>query len=123
MILYKRISSAANIEELRDLKVEMIDRFGLLGDEINNLFEIMRIKLDCIHSGIVKIDAGEQGGYIEFGNDTKVNPMTIVKLVQEQHEIYKLTGATRLTFSQYLPESEGRIQWVTELVNQLGRSE
>jgi len=123
LMLYKRISSAANIEELRDLKVEMIDRFGLLGDEINNLFEIMRIKLDCIQYGIVKIDAGEQGGYIEFGNDTKVNPMAIVKLVQEQYETYKLTGATRLTFSQYLPESEGRIHWVSELVKQLGQTE
>ena len=49
--------------------------------------------------------------------------MAIVKLVQEQHEIYKLTGATRLTFSQYLPESEGRIHWVSELVNQLGQPE
>ncbi|MAV76449.1 MAG: transcription-repair coupling factor [Cellvibrionales bacterium] len=123
LMLYKRISSAANIEELRDLKVEMIDRFGLLGDEINNLFEIMRIKLDCIQYGIVKINAGEQGGYIEFGNDTKVNPMAIVKLVQEQYETYQLIGATRLTFSQYLPESEGRIHWVSELVKQLGQTE
>ena len=122
LMLYKRISSATDIEALRDLKVEMIDRFGLLGPEINNLFEIMRIKIDCIQYGIVKIDAGEQGGYIEFGHDTMVNPMTLVKMVQEQHEIYRLTGATRLTFSQYLPESEDRITWVSSLVKQLGQS-
>ena len=122
LILYKRITSADSREKLRDLQVEMIDRFGLLTDEIKNLFIIMEIKLRCLSFGIAKIDAGENGGYIDFTSNTAVNPMTIVGLVQNDYETFKLSGATRLTFSQFLPESQQRIQWISELVDQLGNT-
>ncbi|MBT5293216.1 MAG: DEAD/DEAH box helicase, partial [Cellvibrionales bacterium] len=122
LILYKRITSADSREKLRDLQVEMIDRFGLLTDEIKNLFIIMEIKLRCLSFGIAKIDASENGGYIDFTSNTAVNPMTIVGLVQNDYETFKLSGATRLTFSQFLPESQQRIQWISELVDQLGNT-
>lgn len=122
LILYKRISSADSRDKLRDLQVEMIDRFGLLNNEIKNLFSIMEIKLRCIAVGIAKIDAGENGGYIDFTSNTSVNPMTIVGLVQNDYETFKLKGATRLTFNQFLPESQQRIQWISQLVDQLGNN-
>ena len=122
LILYKRIASADSRDKLRDLQVEMIDRFGLLCDEIKNLFIIMEIKLRCIAVGIAKIDAGENGGYIDFTSNTAVDPMTIVGLVQNDYETFKLTGATRLTFSQFLPESQQRLQWVSALVDQLANT-
>ena len=123
LILYKRIASADTRDKLRDLQVEMIDRFGLLNDEIKNLFVIMEIKLRCIVVGIAKIDAGENGGYIDFTSNTSVNPMTIVALVQNDYETFKLTSATRLTFSQFLPESQQRLQWISALVDQLGKAD
>ncbi len=121
LILYKRIANAETTLALRELQVEMIDRFGLLSDEIKNLFAIMEVKLQCIDYGIAKIDAGESGGYIEFTGNTRVNPMTIVSMVQNQPDIYRLSGATRLTFEQYLPESAQRIDWIAQLVQQLGK--
>ena len=121
LILYKRIANAETTLALRELQVEMIDRFGLLSDEIKNLFAIMEVKLQCIDYGIAKIDAGENGGYIEFTGNTTVNPMTIVSMVQNQPDIYRLSGATRLTFEQYLPESAQRIDWIAQLVQQLGK--
>lgn len=118
LILYKRIASADSMAGLRELQVEMIDRFGLLTEEIKNLFTIMEIKLACIAIGIEKIDAGETGGYIDFTGKTSVNPMTIVNMVQSEPETFKLSGATRLTFAHYLPESQQRIQWIAQLVEQ-----
>ena len=44
LIQYKRIASAGSDEELRELKVEMIDRFGLLPDAANNLFDVTALK-------------------------------------------------------------------------------
>ena len=44
-VMYKRISNANFLtDEINNLKIEMIDRFGLLNQEINNLFEVMKIK-------------------------------------------------------------------------------
>ncbi|MDA0979214.1 MAG: transcription-repair coupling factor, partial [Proteobacteria bacterium] len=62
LVLYKRISNARNDDELRELQVEMIDRFGLLPDPVKHLFRVTRIKLLAEDLGIKKIDAGASGG-------------------------------------------------------------
>ncbi|MBT8139599.1 MAG: transcription-repair coupling factor, partial [Pseudomonadales bacterium] len=119
LILYKRIANANDEAALRELKVEMIDRFGLLRPEINNLFELMRLKLAAVPLGIAKIDAGENGGFIEFGNKTPIDPLKIVKLVQQSPDIFQLRGATRLNFSVDLPESGARIAWMHQFLGEL----
>ncbi len=119
LMLYKRIANADSIEQLRDLQVEMIDRFGLLTDEIRNLFALMPIKFDCIALGIEKIDAGPEGGYIEFSGKTAIDPLTIVTLVQSDPDTYRMSGATRLRFSAALDETAQRISWVGALVKSL----
>ena len=120
LLLYKRITSADSRATLRELQVEMIDRFGLLRGETKNLFSLMEIKLDCIALGVKKIDLGENAGYMLFHCNTRVDPMKIVQLVQQQPEVYQLSGATRLTFCQHLPESSQRIQWLAGLITELG---
>ena len=97
----------------------MIDRFGLLTDEINNLFAVTEIKQRCTPLGIKKIDAGDQGGYIEFSNKTSIDPMKIVMLVQSAPDIYKLAGATRLSFKAKLETAQERIDWVNKLLDHL----
>ena len=98
LILYKRISNAKNGEDLKDIQVEMIDRFGLLVDPIKNLFRQTELKLMAEHIGVTKIDAGATSGMIEFASDTKVDPLAIVMLVQQQPNRYRLEGATKLKF-------------------------
>lgn len=119
LILYKRIGNAKSTDELRELQVEMIDRFGLLTLPIKNLFEIMALKLKAVPLGIAKIDAGHSGGYIEFQKNTTIDPMAIVTIVQESPDIFQFKTATRLKFSYDLPESDIRIQWIDQLIEDL----
>jgi len=119
LILYKRISNAKSADELRDLQVEMIDRFGLLTPEIKNLFAIMTIKLAAVPLGIAKIDLGPQGGYIEFKRNTQIDPLKIVTLVQENPAHYQLKSATRLNISHAPDDSQARIQWLHEFIDNL----
>jgi transcription-repair coupling factor (superfamily II helicase) len=116
LTLYKRIANANSNSALRDLKVEMIDRFGLLTAEINNLFAVTEIKLQCNSLGITKIDAGQTGGYIEFASDTAINPIKIVSLVQSQPNIYQLKNATRLSFLKTSDTAEQRLAVIHELL-------
>ena len=60
LILYKRIASAQSDEELKELQVEMIDRFGLLPEQVKNLLEVTRLKLRATPIGIRKIEAGPE---------------------------------------------------------------
>lgn len=119
LILYKRIASARSRTELREMQVELIDRFGLLPDPAKNHMRIAAIKLDAIALGIEKIDASDQGGYLVFGEQTRSDPLAIVKLVQNQGDIYRLSGAHRLQFRLDLANPEKRFAQTEKLLETL----
>ncbi len=119
LIQYKRIASAANDDELRELQVEMIDRFGLLPDAVKNLFAVTRLKLLATPMGIRKIDAGDSGGRLIFNKDPKVDPMAIVELVQNESDLYTLDGTEKLRFRIETEPDETRIEAVDTLLKRL----
>ena len=119
LIMYKRIASAKNDRQLYDLKIEMIDRFGLLPDQVKNLFRITELKLKAIELGLAKIDVAMENGRFEFGPDAKVDPLAIVKMVQNQPQQYKLEGADKLKFTLDMADPEVRFQTVESLMTQL----
>jgi len=119
LVMYKRISGAKNDLELRELQVEMIDRFGLLTDSIKHLFEITSIKIKAQQLGLRKIDANDQMVRVEFDSDTSVSPELLVSLLQKQPAHYRLEGVDRLKFMHKMPESTARIEGVNQLLTQL----
>lgn len=119
LMMYKRIANAETDDALRELQIEMIDRFGLLPEQSKSLFRISSLKLKAQQLGIKKLEAGAQGGRIEFASVTQVDPLTIVKMVQTQPQKYRLEGASHLKFSLDMDNNDSRIQRVTELLQQL----
>jgi len=119
LILYKRIASAANEDELRELQVEMIDRFGLLPDPVKLLFEVTRLKLKAVPLGISKIDVGENSGRLLFGAQPNVDPTTIIELIQTQPQRYRLDGSDVIRFFADMDEPETRLHTANELLERL----
>jgi len=119
LILYKRIASAKNGEDLKELQVEMIDRFGLLPEPVKHLFRITRLKIMAQQLGISRLDAGSESGRIEFAQHTRIDPRVLVKLVQTRPQHYGLEGGNRLKFTLDMHSSEQRFQAVERLLQQL----
>lgn len=119
LVMYKRLASAENKDNLRDLQVEMIDRFGLLPEQTKNLFRVTEIKIHAQALGIQKLEANSRGGFIEFSSDTKVDPFKIVTLVQSQPRVFKLEGANKLKFSVPMESTEDRLQHIQQLLQNL----
>ncbi|MCX2981428.1 transcription-repair coupling factor [Halieaceae bacterium IMCC14734] len=119
LVLYKRIAGARDDSDLREIQVEMIDRFGLLPEATRNLFTITQTKLLASALGITKIEAGDRGGSLDFADNTQVDPLALVKLVQKEPHIYRLVGGTRLRFDSELPEFEERYQFVQQLIEKI----
>ncbi|MBL8254107.1 MAG: transcription-repair coupling factor, partial [Candidatus Competibacter sp.] len=116
LILYKRIASARDDGELRELQVEMIDRFGLLPEPVKNLFRVTGLKLRATPIGIKKIEASPKGGRIVFGPEPKVDPAKLVQWIQQQRSVYKLDGKDKLRFVKELPDAETRVAEVEKLL-------
>ena len=119
LILYKRISGAASRDELREMQVELIDRFGLLPEAAKNLMRIAAIKRNAALLGIEKIDASDAGGYLDFGSQTSMDPVTLVQMVQNESQVYRLQGAHRLQFRMDLSDPEKRFALVEKLLDRL----
>ncbi len=119
LILYKRVASAKSREQLKDLQVELIDRFGLLPEAAKNLLQIAAIKQDATTLGIEKIDASEDGGYLQFGRQAQVDPVSLVQLVQEDSQTYRLPSSHRLQFRADLSDAMRRFNFIEELLRLL----
>ncbi|AWH36419.1 transcription-repair coupling factor [Stenotrophomonas sp. ZAC14D1_NAIMI4_6] len=108
LTLYKRISSARDSDALRELQVEMIDRFGLLPDPAKHLFAIAELKLQANTLGIRKLDLGENGGRIVFESKPNIDPMAVIQLIQKQPNLYAMEGPDKLRIKHPLPLPEDR---------------
>ncbi len=119
---YKRIASAKSGHELDELKVELIDRFGLLPDAARNLLDIAALRQQAQKLGVRKIEGNEKGGVIEFAEKNHVDPVWLIGLLQKQPQHYRLDGPTRLKFMQDLADRKARMEWVHNFMGQLAQN-
>jgi len=115
--LYKRIANSKNKNELNEIQVELIDRFGLLPDSAKNLIAVTTIKQRCSKLGIAKIEAHALGGAITFTDQPLIDPMYLVSLLQKQPNIFKLDGSSKLKFTIELENSNERLNWLKQLLD------
>lgn len=118
LVLYKKISKAKTAEQLQDLIIEFIDRFGELPIELQNLFEISKLKLLCKDLGIIIIKNIASGLNIEFGDNAKINVDKIINLLQVNPKEYKLIGSNKLCCVIKLEPSR-RIEFITTLLQKI----
>lgn len=119
---YKRIASAKKESELEELKVELIDRFGLLPDPARNLLDIARLRQQAQKLGIRKLEANDKGGMLEFAEKNHVDPGWLIGLLQKEPQHYRLDGPTRLKFTRELAERKIRMEWVQKFMQQLAEN-
>jgi transcription-repair coupling factor (superfamily II helicase) len=122
LTLYKRIASARDEDALRELQVEMIDRFGLLPEQVRNLFAVTSLKLRATALGIRKLDLGEHGGRLIFVPRPEVDPLVVIRLVQSEPRTYALDGQDKLRVRMELPGAAERLRAARELLDVLGRN-
>jgi len=117
--LYKRLAGASDAAALHEFQVELIDRFGLLPEEVRHLVRVTALRQRATSLGILRIEAGAEGGLLEFAQHTKVDPLAIVQLVQRQPDRYQLRGATILRFTEQALAAEQRLTMVEALLDRL----
>lgn len=113
---YKRIAAAESKAELDELKVELIYRFGLLPDATKNLLQITELRLLVEPLNVVRIDAGTQGGFIEFSAKAQVNPDKFIQLIQKEPIVYRFDGPFKFKFMKDLSDNKVRLEFVVDLL-------
>lgn len=119
LVLYKRISNTETTADLRELQIEMIDRFGLLPEPVKTLFSITELKQQAEPLGIKKIEASATGGRIIFGSQPNINTEQLIHLIQTQAQHYKFDGADKLRFMQHFTNVEQKVEFIKALLIKL----
>jgi transcription-repair coupling factor (superfamily II helicase) len=119
LVHYKRIANARTDAELDELKVELIDRFGLTPPPLKTLFAITALKLVAAALGIAKIQAGAEGGSVKFAERSKVDPRRLLALIEGDPAHYRLDGSYKLKFFWSLEQAERRIAALEKLLRRL----
>jgi len=119
LVLYKRIAGAETAQELRDLQVEMIDRFGLLPDAARNLFRMAELKLLAAPLGIAKIELGGTEGRILFGQAPNIDTGILVDLIQKNPQGFRFDGASKLRIFGDYPTEGSRLAAISDILHML----
>jgi transcription-repair coupling factor (superfamily II helicase) len=115
LTMYKRIASAATNEQLEELQVETIDRFGLLPDAAKNLFEIAELKLRAAKHDIKVLEVGPSGGVIKFVKNPDINIDQLMRAIATNPREYRFTGAESIQVSRQMPDAEQRFALVKDV--------
>ena len=119
LVMYKRIASAKTTDDLDDLEIELIDRYGLMPEFAKNLFLVTHVKLLASSFGVSRIEMSHENARIHFGKSPNIDTTKILELILEQPDTYKLDGSEKLTIYTETENIEERIDTIVNLLNDL----
>jgi transcription-repair coupling factor (superfamily II helicase) len=90
LALYRRLSDAERSDDREALAAELIDRFGPLPPEADQLLKVVAIKGLCREANVSKIDVGPKGAVASFRNDHFANPGGLVAFIQKNANLWRL---------------------------------
>jgi transcription-repair coupling factor (superfamily II helicase) len=117
--LYRRIAMLENDQEAEGFAAELIDRFGPLPTEVENLLGIVAIKRLCRRAGVEKVEAGPKGAVLAFRHNRFARPDKLVEFISKHARLFSIRPDHRLVCKQDWPEPKKRVLGVEKLVKNL----
>ncbi|WP_417782570.1 transcription-repair coupling factor [Terasakiella pusilla] len=116
MELYRRLSTLKTEQELDSFAAELVDRFGKLPGEVENLLDTVQMKALCRLASIEKIDAGPKGAVVKFRNNEFANPDGLVRFLMDQAGTAKMRPDHCLVFMRRWDDIASRAAGVKRLL-------
>ncbi|MBM3642415.1 MAG: DEAD/DEAH box helicase, partial [Alphaproteobacteria bacterium] len=117
--LYRRLSTLETDRDIEAFAAEMIDRFGPIPPEVEQLLEIVAIKALCRRAHVEKIDAGPKGVIVAFREDKFANPTGLVRFVAEQGTNAKVRPDMRIVFIREFDSMKQRLAGTRRILRTL----
>jgi len=115
--LYRRLADGDEDQEA--IAAEMLDRFGPLPVEVENLIQTVAIKSLCRIAGVAKLDVGGKGAVIGFYQDRFARPDRLVAWIGNQTGTVKVRPDQKLVILRAWDEPTRRVEGLTALLKEL----
>lgn len=113
--LYRRLAALEMHDEVEAFAAELIDRFGPLPSEVQNLLDVIQIKLLCRQGSIEKIDTGPQAIVLTLRNNTFSNSEGLIRYLQSLNGAARIRPDQKIVIRGNWPHPKARIQAVQRL--------
>jgi transcription-repair coupling factor (superfamily II helicase) len=118
--LYRRIGNLSSVEETEAMGAELVDRFGPLPEEVENLLQVMTLKRVCREAGVEKLEAGPKGMVLTFRGNAFSNPGGLIPWIGSRGGAIKLRPDHKLVISGEMDVSR-RIKTAKDVLGNLSR--
>ena len=117
--LYRRLGSLKDAGEIEAFAAELIDRFGPLPPEVENLLDVVSIKALCRIANVEKVDAGPKGAVVSLRNNTFPNPVGLIDYIAKQVGTLKLRPDQKLVFVRPWDTPSARVKGLQAVLKQM----
>ncbi len=121
LALYRRISDAEKAQDREALAAELIDRFGPLPPEADQLLKVVAIKGLCREANVAKIDVGPKGAVVTFRNNDFKNPMALVQFVAMNPIAWRVRPDNKVVVKGEWATSKQRLGAAEKVLAELAR--
>ena len=119
MNIYRRIAELDNAQDIESFAAELIDRFGPLPDEVENLLKLTGIKQLCKHGNISSLDVGPKGILLAYRDNQPPNPAGLMHYIQEKAGTVKLRPDQKLFFPRGWTSANQRLTGTQMVLREL----
>ncbi len=119
MSLYRRLTDLDEKQEIEGFAAELIDRFGALPEEVENLLEILTVKQYCKKAGVSHIDAGPKGAVIAFHKNAPPNVEGLMQWIGRKAGTVKIRPDQKISVIRSWDKPMRRIKGVQTIVAEL----
>jgi transcription-repair coupling factor (superfamily II helicase) len=119
MSLYRRLADLETKDDIESFAAELIDRFGDLPQEVENLLDIVEIKQLCRAAGVDRVDAGPKGILFGFYKDTPPNVEKLMGWIAGRRGSVRLRPDQKLFAPRNWDEIDEKVSGVRSLMKEL----
>ena len=118
LIIYKRLSSCKSKDELKSLKEELIDRFGLMPLQTVNLVLFHELRINILSTEVVKIDSSKRMSEITIKKNADIDPIKIIDLLQNDQR-FKMNGPDKIKILLEEEDVAKRVKFITKTISEI----
>ena len=118
LIIYKRLSSCKSQDELKSIKEELIDRFGIMPLQTVNLILFHELRINILSTEVMKIDSSKRKSEITIKKNADIDPIKIIDLLQNDQR-FKMNGPDKIKILLEEEDVARRVKFITKTINEI----